>query len=108
MAASWVNAAAHDDELIISVSIRRASSDGHGPESEAPAAHRPRLAHPVEQDGALRHAVDAVDRHVLAVIGEPSVDLVAQHHQVALDGQLRDALAIVAGEHPAGRVGRAC
>ena len=40
-AASWVNAAAHDDELIISVSMRRASSTGMAPNP----SRQPHIAH---------------------------------------------------------------
>src|SRR5262249_5465365 len=76
-------------------------------EAEPPAGHRERLRPAVEQDRAVGHAVDVEDARVrvLAVPYGP-VHLVGEHGQIVALRDVRDRLAIRAGERAAARVVR--
>ena len=80
---------------------------GQDAPAEAPAGHGVRLGEPVEDDGALLHALDREDGDVLALVHDARVDLVGQHDQVVRHGDRGDALDVGARQHRAGGVLRA-
>jgi len=74
--------------------------------ADLPAGEGERLACRADRYGPLAHAGELGDRHVLAVEDQVLVDLVGDHEQVALDGQVRDRGDLAGGEDRTGRVVR--
>ena len=76
----------------------------HHAVAHAPTGHGVGLGETVEQNAALLHAVDRHDGMMLAFEDEAAVDLVGQHHDVAIADRARDALDVVLLQHAAGRI----
>src|SRR5437667_7419414 len=74
--------------------------------AHSPAGHGISFGKAIEQNAAIFHAVDRHDGVMLAFEDEAAVDLVAQHHDVAIADRVRDAVNVVLRKHAAGRVMR--
>ncbi len=76
----------------------------HDRVAQAPAGHGVRLGEPIEHDGPLGHARQRGDRPELPVVLDAAVDLVREHDEVTLDGDVGDGPEVVGGEDRAARV----
>ena len=106
MPAAWTNAGTHETEFVISRVSGSTSGSGHGGVAAAPAGHRVGLRQAVEQDGPVEHPGHARDRGDLAVVGDPPVDLIAEHPGGAREDHLGGRPEVVSRDHPAGRIVR--
>ena len=82
----------------------RGQVGAHHPVAQPPAGHGVGLGEAVEQDGAVLEAVDGHDGLVFALEDQPAIDLVGEHHEVALADGLGDVAQITPGQHPAGGI----
>ena len=67
----------------------------HHAVAHPPAGHGVGLGETVEQDATLLHSVDRHDGVVLPLEDKAAVDLVGQHHDVAVADRARDALQVL-------------
>ena len=75
--------------------------------TKAETGHGKRLGKSVKQNRALAHPGKRGDREVrLLVVAEFTVDLIGDHHQIVLDGELRNAFEVGPGGAGSSRVGR--
>ena len=56
--------------------------------AHAPSGHREGLAEAVQRDRSLRHAGQGRDAERLALVLQAAVDLVGEHHEIVLHGEL--------------------
>ena len=75
----------------------------HHAVTHPPAGHGVGLGETIEQNAALLHAVDRHDGVMLTFEDEAAVDLVGQHHDVAIADRARDAVDVLLLQHAAGR-----
>src|SRR5204863_1229561 len=84
----------------------RRQVDAHYAVAYTPARHGVGLRKTVEQNAALLHAIDRHDGVMLTFEDEATVDLVGQHHDVAIADNARDAGDVLLRQHATGRVMR--
>src|SRR6266849_4392521 len=72
--------------------------------AHTPAGHSVSLGETVEQNTALLYSVDRHDGVMFTLEDKTAIDLVAQHHDVAIANRAGDAVDVVLRQYAAGRV----
>ena len=76
----------------------------HHAVTHPPTGHGVGLGKTIEQNATLLHTVERHDRMMLTFENQAAVDLIGQHHDVAIADRARDRLDVFFFQHAAGRV----